>query len=232
MTMRIYNIVGTDGSWFSPYGWRARAAILGKRIAVEWVDVPVSQLQSATAFAGTATTPLLVDNRAGDPVLLKDTWSIARYLDENFPERPLFPEEQVPAIRLFNRQLDGTLQLPGFAAWSPHYFSNGVISGQDEPVFRDLVRRATGRSVQENAALHPELVSAFRKRLEPIEAQLAEYEWLLRNFSYADILLLSCLKCFATVLRGLDPVLGNEAPFTALRKWYSRLHTLCHINDP
>ncbi|MBA2661571.1 MAG: glutathione S-transferase N-terminal domain-containing protein [Bradymonadaceae bacterium] len=59
--MRIYNIVGTDGSWFSPFGWRARAVLLCKRIPVEWVDVPISELASAVAFAGTTTTPLLVE---------------------------------------------------------------------------------------------------------------------------------------------------------------------------
>jgi glutathione S-transferase len=230
--MRIYNIVGTDGSWFSPYGWRARALLLAKRIPVQWVDVPVSQLERATAFAGATTTPLLVDDAGGRELVLKDAWSIARYLDEKFPDRPVFPQAQLPSIELLNRQIDRTLQIPGFAAWSPHYFSNGVVSGADADVFRNIVRRATGRSVEENAAIQPELAAAFRRQLEPMEAQLAAYEWLLRDFTYADILLLSCLKGFATVLRGLDGVLGSESQFGKLREWYSRIHAACRIEDP
>lgn len=229
--MRIYNIVGTDGSWFSPYGWRARAVILAKRIAVAWVDVPVRQLPSATAFAGTTTTPLLVEDRGGEQVVFKDTWSIARHLDEMFPEVPLFAHSR-PAIALFNRQIDESLQIHGFAAWSPNYFSNGVISGDDEPVFRAIVLRATGRSVEKNAAIQPELVAAYRKRLEPFDAQLREYPWLLGEFSYADILLLSSLKCFATVLRGVDGVLGRADALPDLRDWYARIHATCHIQDP
>jgi glutathione S-transferase len=227
--MRIYNIVGTDGSWFSPYGWRARAVLLAKRIPVEWVDVPISRLRSATAFAGTATTPLLVEEDGG---LIKETWSIARHLDARFPEPPLFPQAQGPGIALFNRQIDSLLQIPGFAAFSPHYFSNGVISGEDATAFRDIVQRATGRAVEENAAMQAELAAAFRRRLEPIDAQLGEYEWLLGEFTYADILLLSCLKCFATVNRGLNAVLGDEAKFGKLRAWYARIHGVCRIEDP
>lgn len=231
-SMRIYNMVGTDGSWFSPYGWRARAVLLAKRIAVEWVDVRVAQVRSATAFAGTSTTPLLVAESDGEELVLKDTWSIARYLDEKFPQCPLFPEAQMPGIKLFNRQIDATLQIPGFAAWSPQYFANGIVSGDDAAVFRDIVRRATGRSVEENAAMQPELVAAFRKRLEAIDAHLTEYEWMFRDFTYADVLLLSCVKCFATVLGGLDGVLGNDGTLIKLRDWYSRIHAVCHIENP
>lgn len=230
--MRIYNIVGTDGAWFSPYGWRARAVLLCKQIPVEWVDVPISELKSATAFAGTATTPLLVDDNDGKEVLLKDSWSIARYLDEQFPTCPLFPKESMPGIELFNRLIDPMLQIPGFAAFSNEYFSNKIVYGTDAVIMRNIVERATGRSVEDNAAIQSKLVTEFRTRLAPLDAQFAEHPWLLRDFSFADVLLLSSLKCFATVLHGIDEVLGNEHEFADLRDWYARIHTHCHIEDP
>jgi len=93
-------------------------------------------------------------------------------------------------------------------------------------------RRATGATVEENQRNQPALVRVFRERLLPLDAQLAHCDWLLGAFSYADILLLSCVKCFATVLRGVDGVIGADEALPHLRGWYARIHDVCHITDP
>ena len=232
MDLTLYNMIGSDGSWFSPYGWRIRALLSYKQLDVQWVELRASEVAQALEFADTRTTPLLVDRRGNHPELLRDTWSIARHIEAIQPGPEAFPSGLEASIRLFERMLDRAWQLPGFAAWSPDYFSSGVMAGADAEVFRAIVQRATGRSVESNLADQAKLVADFRTRLAPLESQLSDARWLLGSFSHADILLLSVLKCFSTVLRGLDGVLGEAPAFPALRDWYLRVHNECRIGDP
>ena len=172
-TRTVYNRVGSDGSWFSPFGWRTRALLLLKQVPVEWVDIRPSELGKALSFADARTTPLLVDRSDREnPVVLKDTWSIATHLESTSPEPNAFPEGAMTGIRLFNGLIDSVWQIPGFAAFSPWYFSNGVIRGADEPLFRGIVQKATGRSVEENAARVDALMQDFWLRLRPLERSL------------------------------------------------------------
>lgn len=224
MNYRMFNIVGTDGSWFSPFGWRARAPALRGKAAVEWVDVPLHRQRSVLEPYAAATTPLLVGDGGEE---ITSSVEIARTLQ---PE--LFPEELADAIEALNARFDRDHQIPGFAAFAADYFLNGVSSGPDEPIMRSIVERATGRPVVEDAAEREDLVASFRASLHEFEGRLEDSAWLFGGApTYGDVLLFSCLKCFATVLRGVDGVLGeDEFPF--LRRWYGDFHREFRIEDP
>lgn len=230
----IYNMVGTDGSWFSPFGWRARAVLLAKRVPVEWVGVTPHELTSRLAFAGGRTTPLLVDRLDPNaPIYIRDSIVIARHMERLYPDPMFFPPDTVEGIALFDRMITPFWQIPGFAAFAPLYFSNGVISGADEERFRAIIHGVTGRSVEENEAAHDGLLDEFRRRLAPLDDQLADQSWLLGPMSHADSLLFSCVKCFATVARGVEHVLGPaDGRLEHIHGWYRRFHEACEIDDP
>lgn len=179
---RIFNLVGTSGAWFSPFGWRARAVLLRGKCTLEWVDVTMSRLKEATASFGTSTTPLLL---LADGEQLKDSKEIARWIDSS-----LFPAEHQSAISLFEVMIDVLFQVPGFGIFSSLYLQNGVIAGDDLVPFEALVERATGKKIAQHGASFDVDIVVFRQKFKVIEKQLSSGPWVLGSpFTYADVLL-------------------------------------------
>lgn len=85
MTIKLYDLVGRDAARpFSPHCWKARMALAHKKLPYR--AVPVRFTEVATLEDGTnRTVPLIRD---GDDVV-QDSFAIAEYLDEAYPDRPL-----------------------------------------------------------------------------------------------------------------------------------------------
>jgi glutathione S-transferase len=81
----LYEIVGSDDRRFSPFCWRVRMALAHKGLECHFEPVRYVDKEKI-AFSGQKLVPILVD--FGEVVL--DSWSIAKYIDENYyQERPL-----------------------------------------------------------------------------------------------------------------------------------------------
>jgi glutathione S-transferase len=85
--LRLYRIP------FSTNVERVALALAHKGIEVEWVDVDPDDRSEVVRLSGQELVPVLLD---GDRVL-SDSPLILDYLEEKFPERPLFPAD--PARR-------------------------------------------------------------------------------------------------------------------------------------
>ena len=86
MTIRLNDLAAAeDDRRFSPYCWRVRMALAHKRLDVETVPWRFSE-KDAIAFSGQGSVPVLVDGQT----VVHDSWAIAEYLDETYPQRPLF----------------------------------------------------------------------------------------------------------------------------------------------
>ena len=85
--LRLYRIP------FSTNVERVALALAHKRIAVEWVDVDPDDRSEVVRVSGQELVPVLVD---GDHVLF-DSPVILEYLEERFPDPPLYPAD--PARR-------------------------------------------------------------------------------------------------------------------------------------
>jgi len=85
--LRLYRIP------FSTNVERVALALAYKRVEVEWVDVDPADRSEVVRVSGQELVPVLV---AGDRVL-SDSPVILEYLEERFPERPLYPAD--PARR-------------------------------------------------------------------------------------------------------------------------------------
>ena len=85
--LRLYRIP------FSTNVERVALALAHKRIAVEWVDVDPDDRSEVVRVSGQELVPVLVD---GDRVL-SDSPVILEYLEERFPDPPLYPAD--PARR-------------------------------------------------------------------------------------------------------------------------------------
>ena len=86
MSLRLFlfELVGTDASRpFSPYCWRTRMALAHKGLAAESLPWRFTE-KSALAPHGSEKVPVLLHD--DKPVV--DSWTIATYLEDNFPDRP------------------------------------------------------------------------------------------------------------------------------------------------
>ena len=86
MTIQLYDLAGTDENLrFSPFCWRVRMALAHKGLAYETIPWRYSDKAKIIA-TGQGAVPVIVDGEA----MIHDSWAIANYLEEKYPQRPLF----------------------------------------------------------------------------------------------------------------------------------------------
>ena len=86
LAITLYDLVDKDGKRYSPYGWRIRMALAHKglhaTIELCWHS------DRKLSFSGQPLVPVLVDGTR----VVNDSWNIACYLDEAYPDRPMLME--------------------------------------------------------------------------------------------------------------------------------------------
>ena len=84
----LYDLAFDDDRRPSPFCWRAKFALAHK--GLDYTNVPMGFTEKEKiAFADSKTVPVIQDGEK--PV--KDSWAIAVYLDEMYPERLLLKSE-------------------------------------------------------------------------------------------------------------------------------------------
>src|ERR1700741_2651642 len=104
MTLKLYELVGTDAERpFSPFCWRTRMALAHKGLAADSIPWRFTE-KAAIAPHGSDKVPVLLHGET--PVV--DSWAIANYLEDSFPDRPsLFGGDGGrAAMRLINAWAD------------------------------------------------------------------------------------------------------------------------------
>ena len=83
MALTLYELVDGNGRRYSPYCWRTRMALAHKGLdaAMELCWHSDKKL----SFSGQSLVPVLVDGAR----VVSDSWNIACYLDEAYPDRPM-----------------------------------------------------------------------------------------------------------------------------------------------
>jgi len=174
MSLQLYELVGTDAERpFSPYCWRTRMALAHKGLdhgSIPWRFTE----KSAIAPHGSERVPVLLDG--GKPVA--DSWVIANYLEDAFPDRPsLFGGEGGRAVtRMINSWGDIVVNgglFPLIVADIPAH-----LGPVDAEYFRRSREARLGRKLEDVAAERDKTVVAFRRSLEPMRLTLKSQEFL------------------------------------------------------
>jgi glutathione S-transferase len=84
VALTLYDLVDKDGKRYSPYGWRIRMALAHKGLDAA-VELCWHSDKKKLSFSGQSLVPVLVDNQR----VVSDSWNIACYLDEAYPDRPM-----------------------------------------------------------------------------------------------------------------------------------------------
>lgn len=208
MTRTLYDLAGADPDRrFSPACWRAKMALAHKGLDVETVPWRFTD-KDAIAFADTDRVPVLVD---GDRVVT-DSWDIACYLDETYPDAPA---------------LFGNDAARGAALVIKHWLEQAIhplvarlilldvyhqLDERDRPYFRHSREARFGMSLEMYCSQSRTALYALRQSLAPVRETLRIQPFLCGSDpGFADYLLLGPFqwaRCTSPVrlLRREDPV--------------------------
>ena len=174
MSLKLFELVGTDEERpFSPFCWRTRMALAHK--GLDAASIPWRFTEKATiAPHGSEKVPVLLHGEAA----VVDSWAIANYLEDCFPDRPsLFGGEGGRAVgRMINWWGDITVvggMFPLIVADIP-----GHLAQVDADYFRTSREARFGKPLEDVVAGRDKSVTGFRKSLDPMRLTLKTQPYL------------------------------------------------------
>jgi len=208
MRRKLYDLAGADPERrFSPYCWRAKLALAHKGLEVEMIPWRFTE-KDAIAFSGQGRVPVLVDGGR----VVSDSWAIANYLEDAYPDRPsLFEGEGGRAVTRF---VNG---------WADTVLNGGLIRlvlgdvyahlhEKDRGYFRQSREQRFAMPLEAVCAGRDERVATFRQSLEPLRVVLAAQPYLSGAApAYADYIVFGsfqwarCISPFVLLADG-DPI--------------------------
>lgn len=191
MTRILYSLCGADRARpFSPHCWKAVMALSHKGLAFEEIPLAFTAIPK-TENGASKTVPLLKD---GDR-LVSDSFAIALYLDQAYPDRPsLFKGEGGRATARFVEGFAQTVIHPavtGIAVLNIH----DMLDPVDQDYFRVSREKWLGRRLEEVTADRDAQIEAFPKKLEPLRHMLKHQPFIGGDMPlFADYIVFGALQ--------------------------------------
>jgi glutathione S-transferase len=208
MTLRLYDLAGAEKERrFSPYCWRTRMALAHKALPCETVPWRFTE-KAEIAPSGQKLVPVLVD---GDR-WVADSWIIANYLEDTYPNRPsLFGDD--PSARALTRHYSNLAD--GLVGAIFPFVARDIldhIAEQDRAYFRESRETRVGMTLEVFVADRETKLPAFRASLAPMRRTLKAQPFFGGDQPlYADYAMFGpfqwarCISSFA-LLEEEDPV--------------------------
>jgi glutathione S-transferase len=174
MSLKLFELVGTDEARpFSPFCWRTRMALAHKGLSAASIPWCFTD-KAAIAPHKSEKVPVLLDGETS----VADSWAIANYLEDQYPERPsLFGGEGGRAIgRMINWWGDVTViggMFPLIVADIP-----GHLRPVDAVYFRESREARFGKPLEQVMAGRDQSVAGFRRALDPMRLTLRTQPYL------------------------------------------------------
>jgi glutathione S-transferase len=213
VTVILYELKAKGEIRFSPYCWRTRMALAHKGIEPELVPVGFSEKQSI-AFSGQQKVPIIVD----DGTCVFDSWTIACYLEERYPDRPsLFAGNGGLALARFINHWCDKMVHPRLTPLLVGGIAD-LLEGEDRAYFlttrQDRLKQAVQTEGEAAACLQ-----RFAEALTPMRETLAERPFVSGVApAYADYILMGCFQ----QARSISPVALLD-PADPVFAWRTRM---------
>ena len=217
MAITLYELAGSDPQRrFSPHCWKAHLALNHKHLDFTTVPVCYHQIRTILAFADYSLLPVLTD---GDRVIT-DSWNIADYLEQEYPQHPLFGDAASKALaESINHWCD--TQLAPLIRPLILLDIHQLLAEEDQGYFRQSREARLGQTLEVVVATAPQALAGFREELQRVRELLSLQPFLSGAApGYADICLFGMCLWIATVnseITFLDP------EDQLLVTWYQRL---------
>jgi glutathione S-transferase len=209
----LFELGAANGRRYSQFSWRTRMALAHKGLAFDTVAVRVSD-KAAIAFSAQDKVPIL---KHGDHVV-SDSWKIAEYLEEAYPDRPvLFGGEIGHGLSRFINTLTDR-QLIGKLVPALMLDVLGIVDAEDAAHLRKL-ERFFKKSMEEMAAQRDASIADFRRALDPVRVTFRAQPFLCgEKPAYADYILFSVFQ-WARIVSTTELL----EPEDALAAWRTRM---------
>ena len=214
MAVLLYELVGKDNRRYSGYCWRARMAVAHKGLDVTYVPCRHGDIDKL-AFSGQAKVPVLVD---GEHVVA-DSWNIACYLDDAYPQRPALMEggHGRALTRLINIFADTLIDLP-IVRSSFLDISNNLHPDVDAVEFRASREKRFGQTLEALRDGHATDLAELSQSLVPLRSLLLKQKWINGSEpAYADYIVFGSFQ-FPRCLIGRR-FINRDDP---IAEWFSR----------
>jgi glutathione S-transferase len=211
----LYDLAGEDPDRrFSPYCWRTRMALAHKGLAVRTVPWRFTD-KEVIAFTGQGRVPVLVD---GDTAV-HDSWTIALYLEEHYPDRPsLFHGAAALAVTRFVNAWADRVLLPLVATLIVTDILDHLHE-KDRAYFRASREKAFGKTLEDVTVDRDTRVVQFRQAMEPLRTTLRAQPFIAGDApAYADYIPFGILQWARAI--SPFPLLETTDPIVA---WRDRL---------
>jgi glutathione S-transferase len=186
----LWELKGRDGRRYSAYSWRTKMALRHKGLEFESRPVCMGDKESI-AFSGGKTVPVIMDGET----VVRDSWQIAAYLEEHYPQRPsLFGGEIGRGVtHALNTWVDRTL----ISAMMPVIVCDlhERVDQADDAYFRQRFEGFLQSTLEEARTRQPKALERLRSALEPMQALLKKQEFVCGAApAYGDYILFSVVQ--------------------------------------
>ena len=173
MTIQLYDLAGADENLrFSPFCWRVRMALAHKGLAYETIPWRYSDKAKIIA-TGQGAVPVIVDGET----MIHDSWVIANYLENEYPQRPLFGNAAARGAALMIKfWTERTLHPLLLRILIMDIYA--AIHENDRAYFRESREKRFGMTLEQIATDSDNQREPLRAALEPLRLTLNEQAFI------------------------------------------------------
>lgn len=212
-TITLYDLQLAHGATISPFVWATKYAIAHKRFDMDIVPGGFTGIAERTGGV-TERLPAIVDD--GRWVL--DSWLIAEYLDETYPDRPKLIGD--PSVKVLTQMTEAWLWQHAIGPWMTCFIKQYRDRSlpQDHEYVTTSRERMFGRKIEDIIVGREDRLPKVPPTLQLMRNTLAQSPWFGgEQPNYADYRMLSVFLFTASVAD--TPVLTEDDP---LRDWIDR----------
>ena len=169
MTILLYELVGADAARpYSPHCWKTAMSLAHKQL--DFKSVPTRFLEVPDVEGGVSKTVPVI--RDGETVVA-DSFAIALYLDEAYPDRPaLFGGEGGKAMARFIERWSQVTIHP-YVTTAAIMDLHAMQDAENAVYFRQSREQRLGKRLEEVKAAREAGLGNFRASLEPLRSMLS-----------------------------------------------------------
>jgi glutathione S-transferase len=215
--IQLWELGGRDQRRYSLFSWRTKLALKHKQL--EWDSHPVLMSdKQAIAFSGGKTVPIIRDGGT----VVRDSWKIAEYLEEHYPERSLFGGAIGAGVtQALNTWTDRALVPAMMPVIVADLYER--IDPADQPFFRSMFEGFLKSTLEDARGKRQEFAKRLERVVEPWQAALKRQPFVCGAApAYGDYILFSVFQ-WARITSPQD-VLRNTDPLHAWRERILDLH--------
>ncbi|MBI1397263.1 MAG: glutathione S-transferase family protein [Betaproteobacteria bacterium] len=215
MAIQLFELAGAEqGRVFSPYCWRICMALAHKGLGWETLPWRFHEKARIAPFDST-TVPVLVDGEQA----VADSWKIALYLDEAYPEcPPLFGCDAARGEALLIKFWTERTLHPFITRMTVRDILD-VLDEKDRTYFRESREKRLGRQLEAVVSDREQTREGFRAALDPLRATLASQPFIGgESPNFADYTVFGMFMWARAV--SPFPLLADDDPVHA---WRARL---------